>query len=333
MNVKRIIKRYLPHQRRYYEDRLFRRVNERRLAQTLTDLGVADGRTVYVQSSFGSLGYYPNGPARFIRLLQRLLGPQGTIVAPSFPFGGAMEDYVADDPIFDVRRTAASIGLFPEVLRSVETSVRSCHPTHPVVALGKDADAIIEGHEHCLTPQGDRSPFDKLVQADALVLRINTPAYPLCHRLQEIIDWPNLFIPDTVKLRCVNADGLEVNVETAVYRKRVPFVMYMPEQDTDRPIPCNLIDFPLLFRTREKVVAESETMSGALDPMCTARASAGDLCQFRSSVFNGCAFDSFSARDSMKWSVEHGRILIDRYRSSYDLAKIDEGLANGTIKI
>jgi len=331
--IKRLIKAFLPHQSRYYRDRLLRRVNERRLAACLEEVGVASGRIVYLQSAFGSLGYYPNGPVRFLRLLQRIVGPSGTVVMPSFPFGGAMEDFVATRPEYDARVTPSRVGLLPEVARSQPGALRSCHPTHPVVAIGAAAGDIIEGHERCDSPQGEDSPFAKVVSEDALVLRLGTPAYPLCHRLQELVPWPNLFLDVPVTLDCVDVRGRAQRVTTRVYRKRIPFVMYLPVSEGTSPVAGNIIDFPVVFPGREAVLGGPAGNAALLQTLLDYRCRLGPRADWRTARYNDVTIDGFSARESMAFAQAEATSTIDQFREHYDLAALETGLAEQRIVI
>lgn len=331
--IKKLIKRFAPRQRRYYEDFIFRRVNEQKLASVLENLGVTSGRTLYVQASFGSLGYYPNGAQRFIRLLSGLLGRDGTLVMPSFPFGGAMEDFVREGPLFDARHSPSHTGILAELMRHSPGARRSCHPSHPVVALGARAAEITADHHRCLSPQGDASPFDKLVQSGALILRINTPAFPLCHRLQEIVAWPNLFLPELVTLSCRDDEGREHQVTTRVYRKKVPFVMYLPSHESPTAVAANIIDFPIILASRYNSICNHPSMSGALAALVAYRAEFTAAYPHVGETYNNCVLDTFYANDAMAFAVERGQALLERYRAYYALEQVTEGLATGEIDI
>ena len=320
--IRKAIRHVAKHRKQYYKDRLFRRVNERKLAEALEGLGVTEGKTLYLQSSFGSLGYYPNGMVRFIALLQRILGSTGTIVMPCFPFSGAMQDYVQDQPKYDARETVSKVGLLPEALRKLEGARRSCHPTHPVVALGDSADWIVADHELCTSPQGDNSPFDKLVPSGALVLRINTPAFPLCHRLQEIVGWPNLFIEEQATLECIDDAGREQKVTSQVYRKKIPFILYLPGAKENCPVATSIIDFPLLFEMREDEYRNQPERAAAHKLLLEYRQQLEADGIRKSCVVNGCPIDSFPADAAMQFAVDRVHALLNRYRSWYELDAI-----------
>ena len=300
----------------------------------LRDLGIREGMLIYVQSSFGSLGYYPKGAAGFLDLLNELVGPAGTLAMPSFPFGGSMEAFVATNPVFDVAQTPSKVGVLPEVLRQLQGSKRSIHPTHSVIARGGRAAELVEGHERCLTPQGDGSPFQKLVQWGAYILRIGTPAYPVCHHMQEVVRQPNLFLPDPVELCCIDSAGRSVQVQTAVYRRRVPFLLYMDTVAPGEAVAMNIIDFPLLFTGREEDLRRDPSRHAAVDWLVGVRerfVAAGNLSVQK---LNGCVCELFPLRPSFEFAVSELPALFERHSRLYeDPDSLLAALESGQVRI
>ena len=56
------------------------------------------------------------------------------------------------------------------MFRRREGTLRSLHPTHPVLAFGKDAQWLVAEHDRCLYPCGPGSPFDKFRQLKGKIL-------------------------------------------------------------------------------------------------------------------------------------------------------------------
>jgi aminoglycoside 3-N-acetyltransferase len=72
--------------------------------------------------------------------------------------------------------------MLTEVFRRMPGTERSVHPTHPIAARGAGARWLTAGHERSRTPFDEHSPFMKLLERDALVLRIGRfDAMPLRH--------------------------------------------------------------------------------------------------------------------------------------------------------
>src|ERR1041385_9139884 len=115
------------------------------LIELLRDLGFNPGATVMVHSSFSHIRRrVPDiTPQRLIALVQELLGPEGTLLMPTFPFQGSQGEYADRTPRFDVRKTPSKVGVLTEAFRQTRGVVRSKHPTHPVGAWGRHAHEII----------------------------------------------------------------------------------------------------------------------------------------------------------------------------------------------
>src|SRR5262245_42907610 len=100
--LKRTLKKFLKRLRMCYYDRCVHRLRPRELTSFFESLGLQSGMVVFVHSSFGELGYFPPGPIGFVQSLCDLVGGEGIIAMPAFPFDGSMQDFVEANPVFDV---------------------------------------------------------------------------------------------------------------------------------------------------------------------------------------------------------------------------------------
>ena len=319
--VKATVRRLL--RPRFYYEAVFHRVTTRDIEVFFTRLGVQPGMLLYLQSSYNALGQFSGGPRGLLDILIRILGPEGTLVLPTFPSSLSMVDVVASRPLFDVRETPARIGLLPEVFRTMPGVVRSIHPTHPVCAVGAMAEAIVAGHERCLTPQGQGSPFDTLYQRGAHVLRIGTRSNPLGHTMQEMTGWPNQFMPgEPATLDCLDRNGRLIAVTTRVYRPRVPYIMFIEDPVTGQAVESDIRDFPIVshaamrsgrVKGRELAVLlelrAGFEVSGALHSLPLPHSE------------ESC--DLWPLRPVMDFSVAEARRVISKFRDHYELADLE----------
>jgi aminoglycoside 3-N-acetyltransferase len=141
----------------------------------LQALGVTSGATVLVHSSMDRLSRrVPDlKPVQIIRLMQELLGPDGTLLMPSFPFRGRQRDYADRSETFDVRQTPSQVGLLTEVFRRMPGVLRSLHPTHPIAGWGQHAADLLGTH-HRGTAFGRNSPMYKLSEYGGVVIGLGT---------------------------------------------------------------------------------------------------------------------------------------------------------------
>jgi aminoglycoside 3-N-acetyltransferase len=295
--VRQIIREHLPHRPEFYRAALFGRTGPRGLERFLAGLGVREGRTLFVHVSFGALGYFRSGPDGLLDLLVRLLGPEGTLVLPSFPFTGSMMAYASTDPMFDVRYSPSRVGVVTEVFRKRPGVRRSLHPTHPVCALGRHADELVEGHERCPSPCGSDSPFDRLASLDAWVLRLGTSVITLGHLLQDRARVPGIYLKETRKLRVIDGDGRVRWVETRVFRPGVPDIFILGRDSGDQVRNVRRRDYPFLFPgDREARLGMDPSRREALAELRDQRAQAAARGDYGWGRINGCAVDCFSIR-------------------------------------
>ena len=167
-----------------------RALTEEEFIRTLRRFGFLPGATVYLHTSMDKISRRVPGitPIRLIELLRELLGPEGTLLTPTFPFLGLQYHYIQEVQVFDVRRTPSLVGLFTELFRRSEGVVRSRHPTHPIAAWGKHSRELVAEH-HLGTAFGEKSPLFKMQALNGLGAGLGvTPknCFTLYHMAEEL---------------------------------------------------------------------------------------------------------------------------------------------------
>jgi aminoglycoside 3-N-acetyltransferase len=152
-----------------------RTLNETDLRTVLMQAGLRKGAVVMVHSSMDELSRRVPGltPVSFINILMELVGTNGTILMPTFPFRGKQSHYVEHQKHFDVRKTPSQVGLITEVFRRMPGATRSLHPTHPVAAWGKLAGQLTSTH-HLGGAFDTYSPFYRIAEHKGLVIGVGT---------------------------------------------------------------------------------------------------------------------------------------------------------------
>ncbi|WP_196236066.1 AAC(3) family N-acetyltransferase [Bradyrhizobium japonicum] len=125
-------------------------------------LGIRPGMTVWVQSSWNEFYNYSGKPSSVIDLLLDMIGPEGTLVMSAIPLK------VDDRKILEVHREPVSTGLIAETFRRYRGVKRSIHNSSSVIALGPRAEFLVKDHETTETPWDPESPYQKLMEVDAL---------------------------------------------------------------------------------------------------------------------------------------------------------------------
>lgn len=162
----------------------------RTVSQALSRLGVPRDAVLFVHSAFRGLSREGLTPEGVIEALAAHVH-EGTLLMPTMSWR-----YVKpQNPQFSELETPSNVGVLTEVFRTRWASARSLHPTHSAAGLGRDAAALLGEHHLDETPCSPRSPFGKLVTADAwvLMLGIGFDCCTLIHHGEEVVA-PHLYL-------------------------------------------------------------------------------------------------------------------------------------------
>ena len=146
-------------------------------------VGLGAGDVAMVHSSLSSLGYVAGGADAVIDALLEAVGPQGTVVVPTFTWGRFHQQHGFT---FDVAHAtvADEVGIIPETFRQRPTAMRSHHVCHSVAAIGPRAVQVMGQGVRSFGPG---SSFDALYQLDAWVvlLGVGFSACTALHMVEE----------------------------------------------------------------------------------------------------------------------------------------------------
>lgn len=186
----------------------------------VNDLGLLPGEVVYIHSSVDQLNlgfpFY-----RILPLIQNVLGPDGTILFPTYPNRSPVSsyDYLKQGHVFDVRRTPSFTGLLTELARRHRNAVRSLHPTKSVCAIGPLAHALTATHQQSPYPYDRCSPYYKLVDYDARIIGVgvHTTYLSFVYCIDDALKENSpvqTYYPEIFAAKCINYQGTEEIVET-----------------------------------------------------------------------------------------------------------------------
>ncbi|MFG2134143.1 aminoglycoside N(3)-acetyltransferase [Streptomyces sp. NPDC048751] len=157
------------------------------LAADLRRLGCAQGTTLLVHASLGSMGPVRDGARTVVRALRAVLGPEGTLVVPAFTAGNSRTSpqYIARtrgmtdsrlrefhdvmEPFRASSTPSEGMGRIAEEVRRTAGARRSGHPQTSFAALGAHAERVTAWHaEDCHL--GEQSPLGRLYELGAHIL-------------------------------------------------------------------------------------------------------------------------------------------------------------------
>ncbi|MGI5924505.1 MAG: AAC(3) family N-acetyltransferase [Lentisphaeria bacterium] len=138
------------------------------LTRDLERSGIRRQDTLLVHSSMKAIGRVEGRADTVLDVLSDYLRDEGLLVFPTLTWSNVN----AEQPVFSVRDTPSVVGILPELFRQRPGVHRSRHPTHSVAALGRDAEAFVEGHERFDSPAALGSPWERLRQRRAKIMFI-----------------------------------------------------------------------------------------------------------------------------------------------------------------
>jgi aminoglycoside 3-N-acetyltransferase len=225
IRLKRFVKGLL-RRLRLFRVRTFHSFDVKALRRALSEIGVARGDTLLVHSGYDAFTGFTGKPADVITVLEEMIGPHGTILMPSMPFNGTAIEYLRSGAITDIARTPSRMGLLTEIFRRQKGTIRSVHPTHPVLARGASATYLTAGHENAPSPCGTGSPFAKLLETDGKILFLGTSIDTMTffHNLEERYEnrlHPSPLTEEIFPVEVRDAAGRTIIVKTRLFEPAV----------------------------------------------------------------------------------------------------------------
>jgi hypothetical protein len=239
---------------------------------------------------------------------------------PGFSTGGLMADYIRSGAVFEVNRSPSLVGTITEAFRRRPYVHRSAHPTNSLLACGRGAEEILKDHQNSLTPYGFNTPYGRLAERDdTFILMVETHVQSLLHHIQERVDFPNMFLPETCT--AVFVDGNE-NRQTMTTRLMCPRAIYfiaVPPAAGDKPDWATLHDFSLIFPARRnRLIAERGNRFGGYPKIFQRRQEFEKSGILRSGRLGRGEIGLLKVKPFVAKTEPEMREMINRYRSWYN---------------
>ncbi|HAG15172.1 MAG TPA: hypothetical protein DCG69_01415 [Bacteroidales bacterium] len=257
---------------RKYQSIRYPRISEAKFKTLLREeLGVKKGMVVFVHSSLDKLNI-DFSPIKLLDLLKEAVGEEGTLLFPCWHYKGRAEDFLnQDNAVFNVNKSATTMGLLPELARRSSGAIRSLHPTASVVAVGKLAYELTFEHHLDVYPNGIKSPLYKLMNYDSRIIGLGERVISLSfvHVVEDIMkkDFPiETLQPEVRNLKVINYDGDEEIVKTLIpsiniaKRDTFKFIKKHVSAPIHIALKINGVNFfsvkPLLFYSKIETLAK-----------------------------------------------------------------------------
>jgi aminoglycoside 3-N-acetyltransferase len=147
-------------------------MDKNEIKKGLSDLGLKEGDSVILHSSFLSLGYVEGGPDAVIEAFLETLGSKGTLVVPTF----------------------GALGILTDILKNRPDSVKSLCNGATVAAVGGLAEKLCRGHWKAETLHGKDTPFTRLAEEGGYVclLGVDQDRNTTLHSIEALLELPYL---------------------------------------------------------------------------------------------------------------------------------------------
>jgi aminoglycoside 3-N-acetyltransferase len=206
------------------------------LGTDLARIGIRQGDLLMIHAGLRSVGSITGGVNALVQALFDVIGGGGTLAAyVDFEPFYSEDCYASDIPVFDKRiaHAARDHGVLHETLRNWPGALRSDHPDAGVAAIGALAEWITAEHPFQYG-YGQRSPFDKIVQAHGRVLLIGAPldTITLLHHSEHLANIPGKRVHRYRRL--MPGENGPVWMEFEEFDTREPVSHHLPENCFER---------------------------------------------------------------------------------------------------
>lgn len=218
----------------------------------LREGGVGEGDLVQGHFSLGRCGYIEGGADALIDTLLRLLGPEGTLMMPTFTFS-----WLGRLP-YDPEKTPSRVGAVTDRFWRREGVLRSAHPTHSFAAIGPRAAELLDGHDHTRSPLSANSPLSRLAEWNGKILIFSPPR---TNTIMHLGDYrAGLPLVDFVCPISQNGERMEVIVPDCPWHGRFDLA-YEKLIERDLLKQSTLGERPIyVMLARDAIAAQSEVM-------------------------------------------------------------------------
>lgn len=204
--------------------------------ELIEKVGIKNGDTIIVHSSWRALYALKASPNDVIDILLECIGNEGTMIMPSA---------TVDKSFLDVINTPSKSGVLTEVFRNYPGVIRSEFPDSPMISLGKNSERILSQHINSTYTFDKNSPyFIAFNECNAKVLFLGMGKSPHKISIFHCATYNNkdLFQYENVFHKVINS-----NVITPTGEK-----LQIHYNDRLNNISNNKVKFRKLFRTVKK---------------------------------------------------------------------------------
>ena len=198
------------------------------LREALLKVGVTPDSNIFVHSGIGNIGIIEGGRKKVFETLLELIDiERSNILFPVFSYTPTVLKYLKSNPVFDVKKSPSYMGSLTQYALKSGMGKRSLHPTHSVLAIGRDEEWLTNTHHLDIYPFATKSPFYKhlkLKKPRILLLGVDMESVTAIHVIEDLLKrkFPvKVYLDRVFRVRCVDYNGKTFTVKT---RAHTPFI-------------------------------------------------------------------------------------------------------------
>ncbi len=201
-------------------------LTKEQLVKELKEMGIKPTDTVKLHISMKALGMVIGGADAIIDAFKEVVC-DGLLVIPTHTW-----DVVPlIKRVYDVRNSMPCVGVLPMTAAFRPDGVRSLHPSHSVVAFGKDAEEFVKGEELSTSPASPNGISKKMLDRNAKIVLVGVgqERNTILHGFDEMLDLPRLnSIAREVKIIGRNGEEYTTNLHAHAYPISCHFPKFEP---------------------------------------------------------------------------------------------------------
>jgi aminoglycoside 3-N-acetyltransferase len=166
-------------------------VTQHQVMDCLRALGIVSGDGLLIHSAVQFLGRPAGGVQIYLDAILEVIGPQGTIVAPTFNFG-----FARGERYHPQETPSVGMGAFSELVRGHPRARRTSHPMQSVAVLGRWAEDLAGRDTPSAFDSG--SAFERMLELNfkLLLLGADAKAVSMFHYCEQRANVPYRYWKD-----------------------------------------------------------------------------------------------------------------------------------------
>ncbi|QDF29511.1 AAC(3) family N-acetyltransferase [Halarcobacter anaerophilus] len=189
---------------------------------------------IIIHSSTSNIGKIEGGTKELTNLIISKIDLSSyTLLAPALSFLGSQKEYLENLDSFNLQEAKNAMGNISNMIMKKDNCKRSFHPSHSVIAIGKNVNYYISDHEKGKTPFSGSSPYSKITNNNGKILMfgVNLNSVTNFHVYEDMLEE---YLPFDVYLKNIYKIDSENNGKNLVIEVKAHNPFLSAKRDCER---------------------------------------------------------------------------------------------------